>query len=253
LPSFIAKAASTQPGRREHWKARVLRIGELSPEIRMVGFVTEPLKQLDRNASKALCLMERHRGLQSKNRKVLGLVGSSQATLIRDPSLIEPVTEAISSYTVSGTRAERLRLDLGYTIGLESCLGTSSIDLDTPDTFAYLEGVRDPIRVVKVMDPPATSVIRAGVILSRTPKKGSKWLISWLQTGDTETFMEPTQARDLEMRRRALAFWSTHAHIHRPEFMSEPFVSTWREVLQHANEEEAKTDDAGLDQDDEED
>jgi hypothetical protein len=125
----------------------------------------------------------------------------------------------------------RFTVDLGRIVGRAGVLPVAEINLDTPVLFAVRVGKRHATRVILDVKEPETSLL---TLVIAPPKKnhpaGSKLVVAYLGPAAEKEPWDPSIDTDEEYE-TALQFWLTHVMIYGVCSMSEPFESTWREVL----------------------
>jgi hypothetical protein len=239
---FLTNESTLKPKGKEFWLAEVVYDGPINPLARFDAYIVKPVRKVEAYVAPSMAqLLQSRGGLLSSDRKLATLGSKAQEAVIQEQGLLALLAEAVGQLdfgkTLSGNgRTKTQRIDLRKPVGYESCIGTSTIGIDTVDTFAVPLGSQYPVRVQVLDDPEPTSVIAFG--LQKARAKGAYAFVLWVQTGREETRMEPMYATDPVLRRELLDFWCNHTHVYRREFMGEPFNSTWREVLQNAKASE---------------
>lgn len=118
-------------------------------------------------------------------------------------------------------------VEMGRCVGVSGRVSTPAIGLDEPATFAQRVGRTRPSRVIVGVEGPEVSTVVVLAFPSREEKGTYVLVTSWV--GDLAP-KEPWDATPGEFQ-EALAFWSSNALVWDSAVMSEPFESTWAEVL----------------------
>lgn len=120
-----------------------------------------------------------------------------------------------------------LNVDLNRPLGKAGCLVVPEVGLDDVAQFAFRKARRGASRIViPEGELPTVSTMAIKAVPTKDPKIYR--LITAYVGGLAPR--EPWDASS-EQLEESIQFWSRHALVYTPAVMSEPFSSTWREVI----------------------
>ena len=117
-------------------------------------------------------------------------------------------------------------VDLGRVVGRSGCVPADPVGVDGQATFALRVGRRKASRVVVGVGPE----VRTVVVLAFAGREPATYVIVTAYVGVLAP-KEPWDAAPGPEREQSLAFWGANALIHDPVVMSEPFESSWQEII----------------------
>lgn len=120
-------------------------------------------------------------------------------------------------------------VEMGRVVGLSGCVQTLSVGMNDRTVFALRVGRDRPSRVIVGEGEETTKV----VVLA-FPERGEAdtyvLVTSWVGSLAPKEPWDPNIRNDAEYQ-ECLRFWCSHALVWDPAVMSEPFESSWAEVL----------------------
>jgi hypothetical protein len=249
-PAFISAGTEHEFSPNDVYLAEVVQTGAIVPGAFFSGHLVKPVRRIEDPAHAAFKKYARLNGFRTEENQLIVLGSKAQLRVMREPSLLPVLAKMIEMNSVtrllSGGNSRVFHASVHERVGFESYVITSPISLDTPDTFAIPLASVHPVRVQKIEELEPTTVLSFELTRNHKPKHASA-VITWLSTGMLTSYIEPTNTSSPEASQRALEFWCKHSHVYRPEQMSEPFMSTWREVIANARGNNAGTHDASAD------
>ena len=149
--------------------------------------------------------------------------------LMAHPEVYDLLDEAIAKLTLptdGGNLA--VEVEMGRIVGRSGVVATAPIGMDEVTTFALRPNRRKPSRVaVGVEGPEITRV----VIYAGPTEEMKVYKLFTSYVGDLSR-KEPWDPNLVESERAAsIGYWTTHALVHIPNLMGDPFMSTWNDVL----------------------
>lgn len=121
-------------------------------------------------------------------------------------------------------------VEMGRVVGKSGCAETPCVGPDDPAFFALRVGRDKPSRVtLGVQGPDMTKVV---VLAFASRESARTYVLVTSFVGE----LAPKEPWDRNIRsqgefQKSLDFWSSHALVHDPAVMAEPFQSTWNQVL----------------------
>ncbi|MCA9375938.1 MAG: hypothetical protein KC925_02640 [Candidatus Doudnabacteria bacterium] len=122
-------------------------------------------------------------------------------------------------------------IDMGRVIGQSALVNATVVKPSETCTFAYRAGRDIPSRVVLDVEKPQTNLF---TVIAGYDNESERWV---LYTGfaGTSAAKEPTDPSLEGNNEDELDFWCRHALVH-DESCTQPFESTWNEVIASAAE-----------------
>lgn len=120
-------------------------------------------------------------------------------------------------------------VEMGRVVGRSGCVQTPPIGLGDRALFAQRMGRTNPSRVVVGEGEPTTKVVV--LAFPARGETGTYVLVtSWVGSLAPKEPWDPN-IRTQREHKESLDFWCTHALVWEPTVMSEPFESSWEEIL----------------------
>jgi len=186
-------------------------------------------------------VIERPPGLKeayaTKNGELIHVTRIGAEHLAAHPTVIPLLDEAMPLIELPSDGSKLVsQVDLKRPLEEKSLITTPDIGLDGEDWFAVRSNRQGASRVT--MEKP-TEMISTVVIAAWPPvAEPTKYILRTAYIG-TISPQEPWNAMGEEVQKKSIEFWTTHAMVHSPETMGEPFRSTWRKVLAEAEAKKA--------------
>ena len=157
------------------------------------------------------------------SKKVRGHLNAHQGIIDILPEVVKKIV------LPSDTERLQLQVDLGRTVGKSSLLETPQTTATTPFWFAKRQGRLGPSRVIPDIGPAETSVI--SIIANAITSDRYELVSAWYGGMAPKEPWDPDHADDPTAYEESINFWCSHALVHDPEVMDEPFESTWEDIV----------------------
>lgn len=123
-----------------------------------------------------------------------------------------------------------VEVEMGRVIGRSGCVATPPIGLDDQGFFAVRVGRTGPSRVALDTEGPETTKVVILAFVSRESRGQYVLVTSFVGELAQKEPWDPN-IRSQEEFQCSLEFWGSHALVYDSSVMSDPFVSTWRQML----------------------
>jgi hypothetical protein len=153
----------------------------------------------------------------------------AQEHLRAHPEVQKILAEAVVKVSLPHGEFLAVEVEMGRVVGLSGCVKTPRIEVGDKTFFAQRVEREKPSRVVFGKGEEATKVVVLA-FPSRENKRTYVLVTSWIGS------LAPKEPWDRNIKseeelRESLDFWTSHALIWDSAVMSEPFESSWEEIL----------------------
>jgi hypothetical protein len=146
------------------------------------------------------------------------------------PGILDLISE-IASRVILPTDGSRLacQISLGRVVGQSSLIKTQKIGLSEKVWFAIRKNRMKASRVVPDAGPADTGLV--SIVANPVEKDSYELVTAWFGAMAPKEPWDPDLADDPSDYEESINFWCSHALVHDPAVMDEPFRSTWEKVL----------------------
>jgi len=146
------------------------------------------------------------------------------------PGILDLIPE-IASKIALPTDGCRLvsQISLGRVVGQSSLINTKKIGLFETAWFAVRKNRMKASRVVPDAGPADTDL--ASFIANPVEKNSYELVTAWFGEFAPKEPWDPDLTDDPSAYEESINFWCSHALVHDPAVMNEPFGSTWGKIL----------------------
>jgi hypothetical protein len=146
------------------------------------------------------------------------------------PGILDLIPE-IASRVILPTDGSRLarQVSLGRVVGQTSLINTKKIGLSETAWFAVRKNRMKASRVVPDASPVDTDLV--SIVANPVEKDSYELITAWYGGMAPKEPWDPDHADDPTAYEESINFWCSHALVHDPEVMDEPFESTWEDIV----------------------
>ena len=146
------------------------------------------------------------------------------------PGILDLIPE-IASRVILPTNGSRLasKISLGRVVGQSSLTNTQKIGLSETAWFAVRKNRMKASRVVPDAGPVDTDLV--SIVANPIEKKSYELVTAWFGGMAPKEPWDPDLAGDPPAYEESINFWCSHAFVHDPAVMNEPFESMWGKIL----------------------
>lgn len=146
------------------------------------------------------------------------------------PEVVPHLGDAIARVRLPGGAFLRVAVEMGRLVGRSGLVETAPIAVDEPALFARRVGRDFASRVVVGESGPEVSTIAVLAFADEASPRTYVLVTAFVGALAPREPWDPNFESETE-RTEALEFWSRNALVWDPAVMSEPFESTWAEIL----------------------
>ena len=121
------------------------------------------------------------------------------------------------------------QISLERVVGQSSLIDTQKIGLSETAWFAVRKNRMKASRVVPDASPVDTDLV--SIVANPVEKDSYELITAWYGGMAPKEPWDPDHADDPTAYEESINFWCSHALVHDPEVMDEPFESTWEDIV----------------------
>ena len=146
------------------------------------------------------------------------------------PGILDLIPEIVLKVSLP-TDGSRLacQTSLGRDVGQSSLIDTQKIGLSETAWFAIRKNRMKASRVVPDAGPADTEIV--SIVANPLEKNSYELVTAWFGEFAPKEPWDPDLTDDPSAYKESINFWCSHALVHDPAVMNDPFESAWGKIL----------------------